>query len=155
MSVWFDVKDCYLLPSNISTLSISCLRLIIILSGFLPRGSTARQRGVWAVREERGDDCQAVEHYRDTQRPLQGKLDTDGQCGDDQVPEWDDSVNKTREETWGRREGREGRLQPQQGNHCDRQIYWLTGAISHIGNCSHHTYLLTSHHMKVLRSVQW
>lgn len=55
------------------------------MTGVVPRGAAERWCGVRTIGAETGDDCQAVEHYGDTQRPLQGKLDTDGQCGDDQV----------------------------------------------------------------------
>ena len=81
-------------------------------------GGVGGQRDVPAVPRHRaaeaGHHRQALEHYRDTQCPLQGELDHDGQCGDHQVPERDDSVNKTRAESRGGQAP--GQLQPQQGS---------------------------------------
>ena len=54
-----------------------------------------------------------MEHHRDTQRPLQGELDHDGQRGDHQVPERDGPVNQGRD-AGERRQG----AQLQQGADC-------------------------------------
>ena len=73
-----------------------------------------RRRGVprlWA--QANGDNLKAVEHHRDPERPLPGELDRDGQRGDHQVPERDDSVHQ------GGDQGDGGQESPelQQGKH--------------------------------------
>ena len=74
-----------------------------------------RRRGVprlWA--QANGDNLKAVEHHRDPERPLPGELDRDGQRGDHQVPERDDSVHQGGDE--GDDRGQES-PELQQGKH--------------------------------------